>query len=113
MHATFNLLGIAVEVYQYNVSDDWCSINVEGPDHCVLTLEDYPEKPFACGCFQLAYRARVISPGKFLKFGVPYVFKQHHLEEYGVAETCDPATLSDEFLEELKSANEKKTAKVN
>ena len=110
-------LGVPAEVYLFSVSDDWCSINVEGPEHYVLAVHDYPEKPFASGCFQLAFKAGVISGGaKFLSKDKQYVFKQHHLQEYGLMEdsesTSCPSDLSEEFLEQLRIANEKKTAKV-
>ena len=107
-------LGVPAEVYLYSVSDDWCSINVEGPEHSVVVIDDYPEKPFASGCFQLAFTARVISVGgKFLSKDKPYVFKQHHLQEYGLVGDSDSTSeLSEEFLQQLRIANEKKTAKV-
>ena len=110
-------LGVPVEVYLFSVSDDWCSISVEGSEHYVLAIHDYPEKPFASGCFQLAFKAGFISAvGKFLSKDKQYVFKQHHLQEYGLMEdsesTSGPSDLCEEFLEQLRIANEKKTAKV-
>ena len=110
-------LGVPVEVYLFSVSDDWCSISVEGPEHYVLAIHDYPEKPFASGCFQLAFKAVVISAGgKFLSKDKQYVLKQHHLQEYGLIEDCEsssgPSDLSEEFLEQPRIANEKKTTKV-
>ena len=93
------------------------SINVEGPEHYVLAIHDYPEKPFDSGCFQLAFKAVVISAGgKFLSKDKQYVLKQHHLQDYGLIEDCEstsgPSDLSEEFLEQPRIANEKKTTKV-
>ena len=110
-------LGVPAEVYLFSVLDDWCSINVEGPEHYVLAIHDYPEKPFASGCFQLAFKAVVISAGgKFLSKDKQYVLKQHHLQDYGLIEDCEstsgPSDLSEEFLEQPRIANEKKTTKV-
>ena len=69
------------------------------------------------GCFQLAFKAVVISAGgKFLSKDKQYVLKQHHLQEYGLIEDCEstsgPSDLSEEFLEQPRIANEKKTTKV-
>ena len=106
-------LGVPAEVYLFSVLDDWCSINVEGPEHYVLAIHDYPEKTFASGCFQLAFKAGVISAGgKFLSKDKQYVLKQHHLQEYGLMEASGPSDLSEEFLKQLCIANEKKTTKM-
>ena len=110
-------LGVPAEVYLFSALDDWCSINVEGPEHYVLAIHDYPEKPFDSGCFQLAFKAVVISAGgKFLSKDKQYVLKQHHLQDYGLIEDCEstsgPSDLSEEFLEQPHIANEKKTTKV-
>lgn len=70
-------LGVPAEVYLFSALNDWCSINVEGPEHYVLAIHDYPEKPFASGCFQLAFKAVVISAGgKFLSKDKQYVFSE-------------------------------------
>ena len=110
-------LGVPAQVYLFSVLDDWCSINVEGPEHYVLAIHDYPEKPFASDCFQLAFKAVVISAGgKFLSKDKQYVLQQHHLQEYGLIEDCEstsgPSDLSEEFLEQPRIGNEKKTTKV-
>lgn len=39
-------IGIPVEVYQYLVTDDWCSIKVEGPEHTVIEIEGFPVEAF-------------------------------------------------------------------
>ena len=108
-------VGVPAEVSLNSVSDDWCSIDVEGPEHYVTEIDDYPDKPFASGSFQVAFKARVISVGgKLLIKDMPYVFKQHNLQEYGFSEYSDSTLteLSEEFLQQLRTANEKKTAKV-
>ena len=54
--------------------------------------------------------------GKFLSKDKQYVLKQHHLQEYGLIEDCEstsgPSDLSEEFLEQPRIGNEKKTTKV-
>ena len=98
-------------MYQYLVSDDWCSIKVEGPEHTIIEIEGFPDNPFACGSFQVAFKAKTITPCKFL-LDNDFIFKQHNIDEYGVQENAI-MQLTEESLKELEKANERKTAKVN
>ena len=105
-------VGIPVEVYQYHVSDDWCAIQVQGPQHAVVEISGFPDKPFGNGCFQVAFTTRIITPCKFLTGDTSYIFKQHNIDEYGLQESEDASRISEESLHELQTANEKKTAKA-
>ncbi|XP_074632748.1 alpha-protein kinase 1-like [Acropora palmata] len=101
---------IPVEVYQYLVTDDWCSIKVEGPEHTVIEIEGFPDNPFASGSFQVAFKAKRITPCRFLT-GTEFIFKQHNIDEYGVSEQNPIMQLTEESFKELERANERKTAK--
>ena len=98
-------------MYQYLVTDDWCSIKVEGPEHTVIEIEGFPDNPFASGSFQVAFKAKRITPCRFLT-GIEFVFKQHNIDEYGVSEQNPIMQLTEESFKELERANERKTAKV-
>ena len=99
-------------MYQYQVADDWCSIKVEGPEHTVFEIKGFPDNPFASGSFQNAFKAKRITPCRFLT-GMDFVFKQHNIDEYGVSKENDITHLTEDSLKEIEGANERKTAKVN
>ena len=99
-------------MYQYLVTDDWCSIKAEGPEHTVIEIEGFPDNPFDSGSsFQVAFKAKRITPCRFLA-GTEFIFKQHNIDEYGVSEENPIMQLTEESFKELEMANKRKTAKV-
>lgn len=102
--------GIPVEVYQFRVADDLRSIEREGPEYTVIEIEGFPDNPFASGTFQNAFKAKMLTPCRFLP-GTDFVFKQHNIYEYGVSKENDIMQLTEESLKEIERENERKTAK--
>ena len=78
----------------------------------MIKIKGFPDDPFASGSFQNAFKAKIITPCRFLS-GTDFVFKQHDIDEYGVSKENDITQLTEESLKELERANERKTAKVN